>query len=239
MKSFITVLLFSVSLVCKGHDAAFLGSTAHQPGSGGGGSPWVFVNRGIADIGGSGGTSSTFDTSGCTGALFVGVHYYSDPGATPISDNQGNSYTLIGTTNSGGTYFVALYKCASPTVGTGHTFTTTANLSIISWMGFSGGAGAVADGFKGNSAGLQATLQPGSITPLGNNDLFVIGWTFAGSLPTSINSSFDTPISLQEGGNNLFAGMSYKIKSANSTAENPTVTIPSNDSLSVVMGAVK
>lgn len=193
-------------------------------GGGGGGGSYAFINSATAFDGVSA-TTAGFDSTGAK-LIVINVSYFS--GAVTISDSKGNSYTpLTNHIDASGAYATRIYYCANPTVGTGHTFTVLAAFVVVNAMAFSfTGTTPTLDSENGfnHDSSTVSSWQPGSVTPSGNNELFVTctTWNNPAVAPTaSIDSSFTGLIQSQEGGNNLYGAAAYKIQTTGG-AENPT-----------------
>lgn len=157
-------------------------------------------------------TTGSIDT---TGADLIVVSSSTYSGGAVLTDSKSNTWqslTLYGTTVQ-----VQLFYVLNPTVGTGHTFTLTAagKYPGISVAAFSG-----VDSFD-SSSGANAA-QPGSISPAGDNEVFVTGLDFYPENTVTINSSF-TKVSQQDyvSGTTMGSSIAYKIQTTGG-AENPT-----------------
>ncbi len=195
---------------------AFFKAKPAPSGGGGGGGMALVQHASSGGGGGSGWTTAGLDTTGCT-LLVIAEHHYQ--GTSGISDNKGNTWTPLTETGNSGSYFTHLFYCVNPTVGSGHTFTTAATFATISIAGFSGNSGSPFDAESGNANG-----TPGSITPAQSAELFVTAVTGSGG-PTFAGVSGFTILdgTVQSGGDNLYGGIAYKIKT-DASAENPTWT---------------
>ena len=132
----------------------------------------VFVNH-TALSGQSTTTSSAIDTTGANFLVFA-VSFY---GATvpSVSDNKGNTSNYQQLTVYGSpSYSTVLFYCASPTVGTGHTFTVTGtSIFFAAEVQAFSGIVAVSPFQAGTDSGAAqssgTSIQPGSISPTGNS----------------------------------------------------------------------
>lgn len=221
---------------------AFLGSTRNRPitGGGGGGGTYSHLAHAAAGVNGtSTATTSGIDTSSAK-LIVIAVLWFT--GTPTVSDSKGNTWTALTTVasgSSGGTqYFARLYYCINPTVGTGHTFSATANFTVIDVRAFSCTATPVFD-VEATGAGSTsaATFQPSTITPAGT-ELFVTGLCFlSDSTLASINSSFNKPdTEVRSGSGSLFGITAYKMSSS---AESPTWTVASGNTGAAAMAAWK
>lgn len=132
--------------------------------------------------GSSGGGSVTTGAINTTGANFIviNISYYSSGGALgPPTDSKGNTYTgLTDQTYSSFGQHNRLFYCANATVGSGHTFTWNQGTSyaIINVGAFSNvKLSSPLDQQNGSANTVSSTIQPGSITPVENNELVVTG----------------------------------------------------------------
>jgi hypothetical protein len=206
--------------------AAFKKKVSSGGGGGGGGGTYALVTHATGN-GASG--SITTANANTTGAklIVVSVSWFS--GTCAVSDNKGNTYTaLTAHGDNSGIYSNRLFYCVNPTVGSGHTVTATGNFVVVNMEAFSltGGGSPTFDtqsGYNHNSVN-TTTFHPGSVTPAGNNELFVTSasWNISG-ITSTIDSSFTITDQSQQGGNALSGGLAYKIQTT-SGSENPTWT---------------
>jgi hypothetical protein len=171
--------------------------------------------------GGSGGTTAGIDTTGAS--LLVCAIFANNGGTITPSDSNGNTWTLV-TSNSD---FFKVYRVQNPTVGAGHTFTITGNHSPAAiFAAFSGAHTSSVDDLSSDNDGIfSSSLQPGSITPSGNNFLVVTACatldqtnTPAVTAPFSSNVIDAFPAS---SGNYIGGALAYEIQTT-ATARNPT-----------------
>lgn len=169
----------------------------------------------------NGGTTDAIDTTGAN-LIVLAINQYSNVSVT-ASDSKGNTWTALTARKSAGGFGTTLYYCASPSVGTGHTFTVSGtgaypNIGVIA---VSGAAASPFDLEEGVSAGTTSTShQPGSLTPSEDNCL-VISSNSNGGTSLSINSSFTASTVNNTGGSYVGGGIAYKIQTT-AGAENPT-----------------
>lgn len=182
-------------------------------------------------------TTSAIDTTGADLIILslTCSHGSSAAFVASISDSKGNTWT-----NTGGVFQVdgsnnadsTIVYCINPTVGTGHTFSTTGagailqSMCVEAYSGANGGFDSVHSG--GNSSG-SFTVQPGSVTPNQNNSLIIVCGTAVQVAPTiTINQGFTKR---QE--QPLVAGQTYgswimELIQGTAAAVNPTITSTSN-----------
>jgi hypothetical protein len=196
-------------------------SVVPPTGGGGGGGGAFAVLRTASQAGTGGATTVTMDTTGATRlfALVTGGGL-SHPALT---DGTGNTWTAdIDWNNS----HVSVFSCLNPThVGTGHSISiNNVNNCNIIFVAVTGGSSpafqaASAGGTTGNWGG--ATVNAGSLTPSGGNNLFLaVAWwdVGAGGASDTVDSGFTK---IDAFSTNPGCGGAYKIKSSDSTAENP------------------
>lgn len=166
-------------------------------------------------------TSSAIDT---TGANLIIVIIADDAGGGTLSDSKSNTYTLDKQSADTGPR-VRTYRCLSPTVGTGHTFTLTGSAVYGALMAsaWSGAATSSVVDVDNQASSVSTTISTGSVTPTQDNDLLIYG---AGCGPTV--NSVDIGTLLQSvpgvGGVNYGGGVGYQIQTT-ATTRNPTFTM--------------
>ena len=165
------------------------------------------------------GTTSAVDTTGADLIVAFVASYNDTP--TP-TDSKGNTYTAL-TLRSGGSDANVkgrMFFCAAPTVGTGHTFTTSSSAVSSAYLAFSGSAASPLD-----QQSTAAATQPGSVTPTENDELLVCCYGDASSAnPTAINSSFTLEVTIAGQSSIQPLGAAYLIQTS-SAAVNPTWTV--------------
>lgn len=181
---------------------------------------------------GSGNTNpvtGSLDTTGAT--LLVAVVTYN--GSVSVSDSKSNTWTaLTAYANSGVTSRIYYVDSATPTVGSGHTFTLngTGIAGAINVMAFSGTPTSPYDSKQnGTNSASAATIQPGAVVPATDGYLVVTGFsggnTFGGA--GSINLSFNiTNQKALTGGSNYGTAAAYLIQPT-AASVNPTWTLGS------------
>lgn len=142
-----------------------------------------------------------------------------------VSDSKSNAWTALTAQQNGVATGTRLYYSVNPTVGTGHTFTVSATgtfpaVAVQAWRG--------AKAFDAENGANQAsgtTLQTGSVTPAGDNELFVSGCgpSGGGVVTNAIDSGFTETADLDENATAAGGAMAYKVQTA-AGAENPTWT---------------
>ena len=183
-------------------------------------------------------TTNSFNSTGASAIIVVVVGGYSQG----ITDNKGNSYvTRNYVYNSTTLGYITIYDCLSPTVGAGHTITPSGTQypSIFVYAVNKTDGSAVV--FDTSSAGFNAGnvtngyIQPGSITPSHQNELFIQGaFLYSATGAVSVDSGF-SGASL---GNSFYTNFTSSVNYAGcsaylmqtggaTTAENPTSTLVS------------
>ena len=203
-------------------------------GGGGGGGYSLVAHQKANAAGTSTATTAAVDTTGAKLIIIIASWY--DTSAT-VTDSKGNTYTALTDYKDSSTVeHCRIFYCINPTVGSGHTFSLTADYSVICAAAFSysGGTPAfdVETGYN-HSGATVSSFNPGSVTGTGSAPLYVVGatWNTVGVTVTSLDSPFSTALDQSgQGGNTLNGMLSY----ANTTgAQNPTI----NFSGSVSAGA--
>lgn len=193
--------------------------------------PYAFASAGggplVAHTGKAGSSSGvTTDPIDTTGAnlIVIGFSYYPGSGGGTLSDSKGNTWTPAFIEFTIGNNRFAMYYCAAPTVGAGHTFsfsgTTYPGITVSAWSGL---AGSPFDAAVTNSSTSSATVSTGSITPAQADTLFVtvMGWEASAGGAISVDSGFTMLDQIPyAGGTNFGCSMAYKVIS-NGAAENP------------------
>jgi len=185
-----------------------------------------------AGLGGSSGaTTSAVDTTGAT-LIVISISNIFAAGNAP-TDNKSNTYTALNTVNSGARYQTMFY-CIAPTVGSGHTFSFDAATHSFSGMvvGAWDPTSPVFDTQNAGNSSAGTTVQPGSLTPGGATNLLITSLGGDNFGPTSIGSGFsNTNLNLDKiGGSNEGSGLAW-LEQASATAQNPTWTVTTNDSV--------
>ncbi len=192
----------------------------------------TLIASGVAS-GANGGTSSAFDS---TGANLIVVAVCS-LGATTVSDSKSNTYTPLTNQNSG-SGLNRLYYCINPTVGTGHTITVSSSggfpyCPFEAWQG----ASVSFDAESHAAVGGSTTVQPGSITPGGNDRLFLSSMQGINGTAPTIDSSFTiSNASGLVGGTSVQGGIAHKLQTTGG-AENPTWTVGVSEDPAATMAA--
>ena len=168
-------------------------------------------------------TSSSVDTTGAN--LLVLLALAQPVTGVTVSDSKSNTWTPLTAQQNGSATGSKLYYCFAPTVGASHTFTVSATgtfpaVLVQAWSG-----GLAFDAENGANQASGTTLQTGSVTPAGDNELFVSGCGpgGGGAVVNDIDSGFTETGDLDENANSAGGAMAYKIQTTGG-AENPTWT---------------
>ncbi len=171
--------------------------------------------------GAAGMPSAAIDTTGAT--LLVITQAAALAGGVTPTDSKGNTWTAL-TEYGGGSVSNQIFYCASPTVGTNHTFTPSGVSVSIAVAAFSGTLNAVPDGSSGAGQASGTTQQPGSITPSLDNCLVVTGFTYlSGAMPgpATISAGFDITDDVGNSSTFIPVAMAYQVQTT-AAAVNPT-----------------
>jgi hypothetical protein len=168
----------------------------------------------------SGGTSAPIDTTGVNLLVVSNSWFITD---APPQDSFNNTW-VEAVTESDSNFGLSIYYVLNPTVGPGHTFTLSGSQFMSGSVEAFSGVASIGQ-TSGTNAGSGSSVQPGSITPVGNGHLF-IGAISENGAPTdnsvAVNSGF-TITDQQPFTSGQFFGsaMGYLIQSA-AAAVNPT-----------------
>lgn len=186
--------LITAAAVAPAHQS-MTGAGARSTSAAGGGSVWSVIGSISAVSGDTNNvTTGTLDTTGAN--LIVAVVGYF-PGGTftpPIVDSKSNAYTAVTAQVDTGQVAAQLFYKISPIVGAGHTFGTSGGsgafpaICVVALKDT--GSTPVVDTSSGAIGSFATPIQPGSITPVVNNEMLVTGATAGVSGTLSIDSGF-------------------------------------------------
>lgn len=191
----------------------------------------TLVNHSTSTTGASN-VTSTINTTGAGTNFFVVIVGSENP-VMSISDNRGNSYTLVRTDTYIGlpnNDYLKIYTCVPTTLAASTTVTvvSTGGFPTFQMATFAGVISSPIDQQNGNSIhAIGTTIQAGSITPTVNKELIVAGYmndNDPAGVGTLINGGFTITDFRQIGGSNVGTGMAYLIQTV-ATPANPTWTI--------------
>jgi hypothetical protein len=159
-----------------------------------------------------------------TGAKLFAMHIASFAAASGVSDSKNNTWIPKTLRSSvGGGRNSQWFILPNPVTDPAQTFAVagTGIYAVIQVLAYDDDVDFDAESGAGSN-GPVATIQPGSITPAGNNGLFITGvCANLGSLP-SIDSGFTLRLSTANGAaNNMEAGVADKQQTTGG-AESPT-----------------
>lgn len=120
-------------------------------------------------------TTSAINTTGAN-LLVVSVSQFQGVTVGTLTDSKSNTWTALTAKLGASEAYNRIFYCASPTVGSGHTFTWDNGGSIFGALAVQAWSGANVAPFdvqNGAVAGTGTTIQPGSVTPNQNNSLVV------------------------------------------------------------------
>lgn len=175
-------------------------------------------------FGSSGGTSASLDTTGCT--LLVVSLVYQKAGGSNLTDSKGNTWTALTAYEGPSVAGARIYYCDNPTVGTGHTFSTTSKLGGLTVFGITGDATSAYDVENGQFENTgQSTWGAGNTTPSVNDCILItsVYQQSAGAAP-SLPSGYTGYVWAV--GTAFPGGAGYKIQTT-ATTENPLWSINS------------
>ena len=183
---------------------------------------WAVVSSVSQNLGINGGTTSSgIDTTGAT-LIVVSVPWSGTAPSPVVSDNKGNTYTAL--THRSASPDHTMYYCATPTVGTGHTFTVTktSGFSSITVIAFSGAHAVPFSAESGTTNISQSSIQPGAILPPGNNYLIVTGCSHNATLTAAIDSGFTIQEAVPYVGGTYIGGAIAYLVQESAASVNPT-----------------
>lgn len=172
----------------------------------------------ISDIKSGSANTTTSNSLNTTGVNLI-VVCASSIATETCTDSKSNTWTPL-TEKNGSSYFSRLFYCASPTVGSGHTFTVTSSsgFAFIGVLAISGAAASPFDQESGATSSGTTSLQPGSITPSQANCILVTAVTGRSANVPSIDGGFTLAQQLASGAEAL--GLAYLIQTT-AAAANP------------------
>jgi hypothetical protein len=171
-------------------------------------------------------TTGSIDTTGANLLVIVAASYEAGP-TISVSDSKSNTWTgLTNYSNAGAGVEIRIFwvNNASPTVGSGHTFSVvgTAAYPAIAALTFSNSGGSAFDKESGAFNASAINAQPGSVTPAADNALLICGLEMTDAAATAIDSSFTKQeTQAYTPGASMGVHAAYKIQTS-AGAENPT-----------------
>ena len=185
------------------------------------GTAWSTSSNGFT-TGGGGGIAS-LDT---TGADFIVMVLGFDSATVPtITDIFSNTYVALTAQPGGQNRTCQIIYCINPTVGSGHTFTVSGSsdfpsMCISAWSGSN--LSAPFDQQNGAGLGFGTSLQTGSVTPSGANQLIICGLSKTSPATASIDSSLTVLDGITDSAfGHTDTSLAYEIQTT-ATTRNPT-----------------
>lgn len=189
--------------------------------------------------GAAGVTTDGVDSSGANLMVVCIADYYLAPGN--VTDSKGNTLSLVSQHDSNDALTSSrIYICYNPTVGAAHTVSDDGIYASATVYYFNGSTSSPFDAETGGAHNFSvSTIQPGSITPAEDNELFVTTLGKFDGSSIAIDSGFSTPLGVSfSSGVHFGVYGSYKIQTTGG-AENPTWTNGANAANSVAMATFK
>lgn len=121
-----------------------------------------------------------------TGATFIAASVTADTGTLPssLTDSKGNTWARL-TISTSATVDTVLYVVASPTVGSGHTFTPPQSYDGICVAWYTGQAASPTDQ-QNHGITSGTSISTGPVTPSEDNELLLAAWGSDASNTTSM-----------------------------------------------------
>lgn len=176
-------------------------------------------------------TTSAINTTGATLLVVCSSDYQHASNTDTITDSKGNTWVPIANSVNGN-HSCCIWYCATPTVGTSHTFSGTGGYCSIFVSAWAGSATSGVLGFHSEGNATGTTVQPGSLTPTNNGSLIITVLSDNNSTTATISSGLTI---LDQNISTSFEGKAdaYLIQST-AAAINPTWTTGS-DTLACAM----
>lgn len=171
----------------------------------------------------------TTDAINTTGAnlIVIGIAWYSVTSPS-ISDNQGNTWTALTTSNVASDVGAKLYYCVNPTTNASHTFTlgpanVYGGLIVAAFSGVK--TTSPFDQQNGATSSSASALSTGSVTPSEDNELVIFIGGKGGNTTTVNATDVGSMIGSYAGitSTTYAAGMGYEIQTT-ATARNPSLS---------------
>jgi hypothetical protein len=125
-------------------------------------------------------TTGSINTTGANLLVVAVTQYRSGIDIGNLSDSKGNTWIGLTAQTASTELYVRLYYCASPSVGSAHTFsysngagnTIYGGIAVQAWNG-ANASPFVAENGDGHLAGGHGSIQPGAVTPAQNHSLII------------------------------------------------------------------
>jgi hypothetical protein len=202
-----------------------------------GGSALSLIAHGLGS-GADNPTVSAIDTTGAN-LLVAAISQYNGSGVGTLSDSKSNTWTALTAKVGAAEAYNRLFYCASPIVGSGHTFTynNTGLFGAIAVQAWSNANVSPFDLQNGNTAASGLTVQPGSVTPNQINSVIITAVCPGGAATSgySIDGGFTVSDSVNTGPGVEGLAMAYLVQGA-AAAVNPnwSWTGSSNDAAATI-----
>lgn len=190
-----------------------------------------------AGLGSSGGTTGSMDSTGAN-FLVAALSRYAPGGGANLSDSKANTWIPL-TEQIFSFSAIKLYYCVSPSVGSGHTFSTTSWYPALCVLAFSGSHASPYEAENG-SGGTAATMQAGSgVSPSEDNELVIAAVAPTdGSGNIAIDGGFTKYDVPWTSGVNEGCGIGYLIQTSKAAA-NPTWTMDASSPVTAAIACFK
>jgi hypothetical protein len=176
-------------------------------------------------------TSDAQDTTGAN-LIVVAVSYFN--ATVTFSDNKGNTWQEIAPIIAAGDHSVRLYYCASPIVGTGHTFTAGATGGAPS-IHILAASGADASPFGGATGTIGFTGARADILDVPEDGWLIVAAATASDDTTTISiASPFTATSTAGTGASIAGAIAYRVQTTKARATPSWTLSPSAHTASVV-----
>jgi len=171
-------------------------------------------------------TTSAIDTTGAN-LIVISIAWYSVTSPS-ISDNQGNTWTALTTSNVASDVGSKMYYCLAPTTNASHTFTfgpanVYGGLIVAAFSGVA--TTSPFDVQNGATSSSASALSTGSVTPSEDNELVIFTAGKGGNTTTVDTTSVGAMIGNYAGvaAVTYAQGMGYEIQTT-ATARNPSLS---------------
>ena len=167
-------------------------------------------------------TTAGVTTQSTGSGFWLSVGWHSGATVNTPTDNKGNAYVQVGSTQVDGSWSWARYYCATGAGGSGHTFTvtTTGSVALVQILAqeliTTNGNGVVLDQTAQQQLNVASWVSP-SVTTTSANEILVGGWlghTSSGTASFTANSSFALGPTILDGSFDNSAAVETRVVSA-------------------------
>ncbi len=184
----------------------------------------LIANTAAQASGGAAVTTAGINTTGAN-LIVVSISWYSQITDISLVDSNGNTWQTL-TQVDKDDWSAQMFWAYAPTVGSGHTFTTTndltfATICVTAW------SGSTSSPFDQQSTGQAngTTVQPGSITPTEDNELVITHLGQRDNTNTAtVNGGFTISDQFANNPGNALGGAQAYLIQTTAAAANPTWT---------------